>query len=113
MGELDIIDGFVYHLSFSDSYPTVISRHHSGYCIKLFIIPRFKCVIFKAQDTDEKIIVGSTSGIDIDFRGYLTGTFTLKTANMNSTTGMGIIRVTDPRDTGFILTVTNVYLLRR
>lgn len=32
---------------------------------------------------------------------------------MDFTTGMGIIRVTEPRDTGFILTVTNVYLLRR
>ena len=73
MGELDIIDGFVYHLSFSDSYPTVISRHHSGYCIILFIIPGLSVLFFKAQDPDEKVIVGS---IDIDF--FRLGTFTIK-----------------------------------
>ena len=68
MGELDIIDGFVYHLSFSDSYPTVISRHHSGYCIILFIIPGLSVLFFKAQDPDEKVIVGS---IDIDFLDWV------------------------------------------
>ena len=69
MGELDIIDGFVYHLSFSDSYPTVISRHHSCYCIILFIIIRLGVLFFKAQDPDCQIIavILDQGSIDIQY----------------------------------------------